>query len=47
VQHPFAHDVDVQAHCPVVPHVSPLVPPAVQSMHAAPPVPHDVPICAV
>ena len=29
-----------------MPHVSPLVPPAVQSTHAAPPVPHDGPDCA-
>jgi len=47
VQHPLAQEVELHTHWPAEPHVSPLVPPAVQSIHAAPPVPHDGPDCAV
>ena len=44
MQHPFGHDDGVQTHCPAVLHVRPLLP-AVQSLQAAPPVPHDGPDC--
>jgi hypothetical protein len=44
VQQPFAHEDAVHTHWPALLQVSPLLP-AVQSLHAAPPVPHDGPDC--
>ncbi len=45
-QQPSGHDAALQTHVPAAPHVRPLLP-TVQSLHAAPPVPQEVPVCAV